>query len=465
MAATPFIDLSDAPFDPTGTIHVVVPPPIDLNRVRSCLALVAGDPDPRLVADLGKALPSTVARDPVAVRVDAATTPHSAIAVTPLEPLSPRTRYSLVLGACLPVGMQALGRPIVRGFQTDTLDRAAPIVSLVAPLADAPSVVRNLAAVDFRVSRAVTPLDVDLVGDDGVVLPSHLVDEAPCDGCRRLRLDAALSSGRRYLVRVAPTAKGADGRAVFGAPPGFTAGTDLRKVPIPLGAVRIEGVDRCAVARFSTDQTADSQLCRADACVTTRGVGAQLLALALDDAFAALSLSVSDESTRPVATVAANVTLSDVPLVMTEILTEPLGSHDAQQFVELHSRSAGATSLDGLTLVTAEGRDPLPAVVVPAGGFAVVAARSFSTDDGLDAPAPPTATLARVAAGRLGGYGLRVGQPVWIEDARGAIVTRWSAFPVTVAHGQSVVRSANGGCDVPASFVANPTGSSTPGGP
>ncbi len=463
VVAPPTMNLSDAPFDPTGTIRVTVPPPVDVTRAAACSALVEGAPDPSLIDALGKTLDKSEAAELVAVDV-VASTDGASFLVTPRAPLLPSTGYTFVLGACLPLGDQALGRPLVRAFVTDTLDHAAPVVTLVAPAVDAPDVVRNLAAVDFAISRPVAPLDVALIGDDGVAVPAHLDDSAPCSGCTRLDLDGVLVAGRRYVVQLAPDAVASDGRSAFGAPPGFTVGSALRTDPIALGAVRIEGVDRCAVARFTTTEAATSTLCLGSDCADTSGLGSQLLGLTLSDGIATVTLVAGDESTRPRASVSATVSLADVPLVMSEVLTEPLGSHYAQQFVELHSRSSSEVSLAGLTLVTAEGRNVLPATVVAPGGYALVVTHSFVADDGQDATPAAGTPLARVSEGTLGGHGLRIGEPVWIEDSAGHIVTRWSAFTVTVAHGQSVVRVADDACDLPASFVANPTGSATPGG-
>ena len=150
-----------------------------------------------------------------------------------------------------------------------------------------------------------------------------------------------------------------------------------------------------------------------------------------------------------------------VPLVLTEVLSEPRGPRTTQQFIELLNIGVDPVDLGGLALCTASGCDILPQSLLPSGGYAVVVGSSYA-DDGLDARPLSGSLVVKVANQRLGGRGIRGGgEPVWLEGPDGTLITRWGGWPAAVKPGESLSRQPYN-CDLPASFRPGPA---TPGGP
>jgi hypothetical protein len=205
------------------------------------------------------------------------------------------------------------------------------------------------------------------------------------------------------------------------------------------------------------------RLCVGDACISDAPARQHELALPTPPGDAEAQLSAWDETTLPPASAEVTLSVSSVPLRITEVLTDPLGSRLAHQFVELFNTGAAPVELSGLILSDPEGKDALPPLTVGPGAYALVVPDGYAPD-GLDPSPSPGAVIAPISDGRLGGRGLRVaGEPVWIEDGAGHTITRWGGYPITLARGQSVTRV--GACDVAASFAPTPSGGATPGGP
>jgi hypothetical protein len=425
------------------------------------LVLVRGSPPPALTAALAHGPPPPDRHGavvPVRIRVDG-----MRVELTPRRALAPESRYTLVIGPRVVVGRERLGRLIERAFVSGRAEDGAPTLELVAPLDGATGVVRNLRAVEARLALPVHEGDVTLQAD-GAVVPARLASDG---SLVRLELDAGLDAERRYELRAAPSLRDAAGRPVFGEPPGFTTGSDERTAPPELAGLWVESADRCLVVRFSTDEETRAELCVAERCAEGGPARTHQTGMLVGDLGLPLSyrLRVWDESTQPPATVAARLA-PPAPLMLsiTEVLATPRGPRLAQQFVELYNPGAAPVSLDGLSLHWASGADALPPGVLPSGHLAVVVPRSFSVDDGVDPPPAPDALLVRIDQGRLGGDGLRAsGERLWIEDAEGRMVSAWGPPELPTAVGQSVVRRSPTACDLPSSYVPEPTGRSTPG--
>lgn len=447
---------------PTATLAVLLSAPIDGPSVEGNVYLARGEPEPALE------------RPPPPVRARERLVPGGLVLVgdrlefTPRRALDPDSRYTLYLGPKLVAGGQRLGKPVALAVDTGGLDRAAPIVILDAPADGAVDVPRNLRAVRLHFSRPVSnPLEVALADDAGAPLASRA--SADGDGVR-LDLEAPFDAGAHYQVRAGPDVADAEGRAVFGDPPGFMAGGELRSGAVVLHALDAPASDRCVVVRFATDEPTWSEVCVADRCAVDGPLRAHEAVLAfggaLDGSPLGLRARAWDETTRPAAdqrsTVAAPAALA---LSLTEVLTRPLGPRTRQQFVELYNSGAQAIDLGALSLHTASGSNALPSLLLPPGGYAVVVPSGYTPGAGGD-PAPAAgALLVRLDDARLGGRGIKVaGEPVWIEDTQARVVSRWGGYPLALQPGQSVTR-APGSCDVAASFQPTPSGGSTPGGP
>jgi hypothetical protein len=448
--------------DATGTLRLRLSGPVERASAADNVVLVRGEPEPLLMKELAHPpLPARTRARLVAMQV---AVEDATVLLTPRRPLVENTRYSLLIGPALRVGEGRLGRLSVRAFSTGAA--GAPVLSLVEPADGATGVIRNLRQVRARFSREVTPAEVSLVGDDDVGI-DVAVEPDGCPGCVRLILTAPLDGGRHYTLRAAADAVDAEGRAPFGDPPGFDTGDQLRDGPVLAAPPELRASDGCVVARFQAGVPTRASLCVADRCADDEPRVAHELALSasgLGPPYRA-RLTVADESTRPPSTLESPLDLSPVPLEITEVLSDPLGPR-TQQFVEVANRGNLPQPLDGLTLRTAAGVELLPSLSLAPGAFAILVGQSYVLDDGVDRAPPSGTPIVRAAGPRLVGHGLRAaGEPIWIEDGAGRIVTRSGGYPQTLARGQSVVRRTPRACDVPSSFGPNPSGGATPGAP
>jgi hypothetical protein len=445
----------DQPVSATPTVVVRLSAEVDVKSL-GAVALVRGEADAALVTALGKPpLSAKLLAELVAADVEAM---DDRVQLTPRRALAPSARYTLVVGAALRAGGASLGKPLERAFTTGAIDDAAPVLALVDPPDGAAGVVRNLRAVKAAWSKPMPPVQLQLVTDDGRAVPSMTTEEG--DG-PSITLLAVLDAGQRVSLRAPPGLADGDGRTPFGDPPAFSTGDELRTTAPQISGLALESGDRCLVAHFETSRSSQAELCVADVCVDDAAGTSHALGALLPDPSDGWTLRAWDESTAPEASASGQASLPPLPLVLTEVLADPLGPRTSQQWIELLNVGDAAIELGGLLVATASGQDELPSGTLPSGGYAVVVPSGFS-DDGLDVmPAPGTLVL-RLANARLGGRGIREGgEPVWLTDASGAPVTRWGGFSVGNTPGQSLWRQPFT-CDLPASFRP---GTPTPGGP
>jgi hypothetical protein len=447
------VDGSD-PVSPTLTIAVQLSAPIDPDSV-DAVALVRGEADGQLVAALGRPplaerlLPELVA---VQTSID-----KDVLVLTPRRALEPHSRYTLVIGAALRAGGGRLGRAVLRAFSTSGMEDAAPILQLIDPPEGAAGVVRNLRQVVLGWQKPMPKVSLELVAEDGTVWPSTTVQVGDH---LLVTLGAVLDADRSWQVRAPAGLTDEQGRPPFGDPPGFTSGNEIRSAPPELIGLELEPADRCLVVRFSSDRPSEAELCVGDRCRAEPRQMGHAIGVSLAEAEDGWTLRAWDESTAPETKQEGVVMMPPVPLVLTEVLAEPLGPRLPQQFVELFNVGDQPVEMSGLVLRTASGFDLLPAGSLPSGRFAVVVPSGFA-DDGIDVPPLPDSLLLRLSSARLGGRGIREGgEPVWLEDASGKLITRWGGFAVVLSAGQSLSRYPFD-CDLPDSFRP---GRPTPGG-
>lgn len=130
-------------------------------------------------------------------------------------------------------------------------------------------------------------------------------------------------------------------------------------------------------------------------------------------------------------------------LVITEILANPIGSEYTQEYVELWNLTSESLSLAGFVISDASGKDALPDVRVPAGGYALIVAEDFDPNAVEDPSPAPGAVIVRVT-GRIGRDGLgNNGEPVTLTSADGQVVSDYSGWINTSAttwNGRSIHR-------------------------
>jgi hypothetical protein len=152
-------------------------------------------------------------------------------------------------------------------------------------------------------------------------------------------------------------------------------------------------------------------------------------------------------------------------LAITEVLANPAGSENTQEFVEIYNIGSTDEALGGLVLADKAGSDVLPEAVLPAGAYAVVVAEAYNPADGKD-PSPREGTLVVRVAGRLGADGLsNAGEPVRLLTADGFVVSQyggWVDVSATAWSGKSVKRTAPEACDSTDAWSKTPS-APTPG--
>jgi hypothetical protein len=469
------VDGTPAAVSPTAPISTewTVAPDADTADETTFL-VVRGAVDSRWAASAAQLpLPSTQLERlaPGRVRIEGRT-----VRFVPARPLLPRTRYTLVVTTRLRAAGLALLRPILRAFTTGDDASGAPVLSLLTPADGTSQVVRNLRIVTLRFSRPVSGVDATslrLVGQTGAV-PASLM-AGSCPGCYQLLLTGPLAAGSLYRLDAGPAITDAQGVPPFlGDPaPGFMTGDELRQTSPLLGDVTATSSSGCLVAQWTTDPAADSTLCLEEDCTSDAALMSDHeLALPIpgdpgeEDDARTFTVASRDESTAP----AAESPEMPVPpasprqLVITEVLSRPLGPWPAQQFVEVWNRGSTAEMLDGLELADEGGRNTLPAVSVPPGGRALIVPADYQPSGGPD-PAPAKGTvLARVAERTLGKSGIRAdGEVFALRETDGRLVSRFSTYGLKLAKGQSAVRALP--CDLRKAYAAARDGRSSPGKP
>src|SRR5262249_22265279 len=133
-----------------------------------------------------------------------------------------------------------------------------------------------------------------------------------------------------------------------------------------------EVADRCMIARFSTENASFAKLCVGDRCRDDSFAPSHGLGVPLAEPEEGWSLRVWDETTAPAAHQDGMVRMPPVPLVLTEVLTEPRGPRLLQQWAEFFNVGDAPVEMGGLQLCTASGCDNLPQGTIGSGAWAVV---------------------------------------------------------------------------------------------
>ena len=424
----------------------------------------------------------------------------AALQLTPVRPLVPHARHSLLVAA-----RDRRGAPLVddtgvaaiwrRDFVTAGPGSSGPEPLLVSPPPLADGVPTDLARVDTRFVRPVAPTpDARLVlrGDDGLAI--ELGDPRPCPGwlpdlCLSWRPARALTPGVVYHLG------GGDLRDRVGRPAiepaerqEFRAGPGPDPAPPELRGLRFTAVGRCVRAEFVALEPLRVRLSAgAEARERVAPAGPLALALRRDGApgeRVRARLTAADLAGREAAAEAEHV-LGDTfhpaapPLALGELLANPRGPEPAQEFVELVDlrEVGGPLEVRGLRLVDGPpdaldlgGGDPLPTFISLPGQRHLAVPASYDPRQGDDPGPPPSASLLRVDASLAdGGLKNAPGEAlalVWETGPSGYVLIDiyggW-ADPGDLP-GQSLVRDP-AACDEPDAWRPHPGGAASPGQP
>lgn len=354
---------------------------------------------------------------------------------------------------------------------------------IIEPAAGVAGVPTNLARLVVQFAEPVAvAVRAETVGADapfvlqggGDARPLALGPAVPCDtACYEITIPGALAPSTAYSVLLASAALSfLDGKPVPAANLGNFTTTDEPDTFAPrIVAFSAQIAEGCVAAHLVADEPVR--------VVLTAGAADRQLVLprlgfarTLDHS-ARLDGLVGPGQASVVATaydLAGNTALSapvalDMPpalppLVVTELMPNPAGSENTQEWVEIYNAGSQPVELGGLTLADKTGRDALPPATLAAGGFALVVPEKYDPAAVADVPPKDSAVLVRVS-GRLGSDGLsNAGEPVRLLDAGGHVISQYGGWVDTSASawsGKSVKRASYDACDSPDAWGKEPS--------
>ncbi len=354
---------------------------------------------------------------------------------------------------------------------------------LVEPPSGSTDIPPNLAAIVVRFTEDVqaegTGLPFTLRPAAGDGLPLVLGLAVPCAGsCYQIAPGATLLPSTLYTFEVLPGAlQFLDGKPTpTGSAGSFTTGAEADPFAPRIEAFTVEVNEGCLSAHVAADEIvrAEIDLTAGDsqATISTDGFATTL---DLAERLPELPAGVRAEAVLHAVDRAGNSALSapvgiDLPpllprLAITEVLANPAGSENTQEFVEIYNAGSEALALGGLVLADKAGSDVLPEASLPAGAFAVVVPELYDPADGKD-PAPRDGAVVVRVPGRLAGDGLaNAGEPVRLLTPDGFVISQyggWVDVSATAWSGKSVKRSSPEACDGPDAWSKTPS-APTPG--
>ena len=362
-----------------------------------------------------------------------------------------------------------------------TLDPLAGV--LVEPPPGSVDLPTNLAAVVVRFSEEVQTVGENLPfvlrSASGNTMAMALGTAVPCAGrCYQLVPAGSLDPSSLYTLEALPNAlEFLDGKPAPGGSAGtFTTGAQSDPFAPRIEAFTVEVNAGCLSMHAASDEPVRAEF------ILTAGDGrasfsTDTFASTLDSSerlpdlpSGTRGLAVVHVSDRAGNSAESNPVAIDLPprlprLVITEVLANPAGSENTQEFVEIYNAGSDSESLGGLVLADKAGSDALPEGTLPPGAFAVIVAETYDPADGKD-PAPRNGTLILRVPGRLAGDGLsNAGEAVRLLSGDGYVVSQyggWIDTSATAWSGKSVKRTTPQSCDAHDAWGSSPT-SPTPG--
>jgi hypothetical protein len=354
-------------------------------------------------------------------------------------------------------------------------DPLAPV--LVEPPPGSVNLPTNLAAIVVRFTEEVQAAGADLpftlrpTAGDGLSLP--LGQAVPCAGsCYQILSGSALVPSTLYTLEVRPSAlQFLDGKPTPGGSAGsFTTGSAADPFAPRIEAFTVGVAEGCMSAHVAADESVRAEI------TVTAGDGQALIsagdfATTLDPAERLPDLPAGHaEAVLRIVDRAGNSAVSssvavDLPprlprLAITEVLANPAGSENTQEFVEIYNAGSEAVALGGLRVADKAGSDALPEVLLPAYAYAIVVPEAYNVADGND-PAPRDGTVIVRVPGRLAGDGLaNAGEPVRLLTADGFVISQyggWVDVSATAWSGKSVKRTEPDACDGPDAWSKTPS--------
>ncbi len=149
-------------------------------------------------------------------------------------------------------------------------------------------------------------------------------------------------------------------------------------------------------------------------------------------------------------------------LVLTEVLTNPLGPEPDAEWVEVFNAGTAPVQLAGHRLMDAKGEIRLPAATLEPGAYGLLVGQAYRADPEMDVV--PAASALPLVVPQIGQNGLlNAGETLRLFDPEGRLVSKIPA--IEGAAGVSVVRISVWASDLPSSFVLHGPPGASPGGP
>ncbi len=149
-------------------------------------------------------------------------------------------------------------------------------------------------------------------------------------------------------------------------------------------------------------------------------------------------------------------------LVLTEVLTNPLGPEPDAEWVEVFNAGTAPVQLAGHRLMDATGETLLPSATLKPGGYGLLVGQAYRADPEMDVI--PAASAVPLVVPKIGQGGLlNAGEALSLLDPEGQLVSKIPALEG--AAGVSVVRVSVWASDLPSSFVLHGPPGASPGEP
>ena len=354
-------------------------------------------------------------------------------------------------------------------------DPLSPV--LVEPPPGSVNLPTNLAAIVVRFTEEVQAVGADLPfvlrSATGDILSLPLGQAVPCAGrCHQIQPGSALAPGALYTLEALPNVlQFLDGKPTPGGSAGsFTTGPEADLFAPRIEAFTVVVAEGCMSAHVAADETVRAEITvtvgdgqasiSAGDFATTLDPAERLPALPAGHAEAVLRVVDRAGNSAVSAPVAVDLPPPFPRLAITEVLANPTGSENTQEFVEIYNAGSEACALGGLLVADKAGSDALPEALLPAGAYAIVVPEAYNAADGKD-PAPRDGTVIVRVPGRLAGDGLaNAGEPVRLLTADGFVISQyggWVDVSATAWSGKSVKRTGSDACDNPDAWSRTPS--------
>jgi hypothetical protein len=365
------------------------------------------------------------------------------------------------------------GQAAMGGADPSGGSAAGALVDPPAGTADVPS---NLAAIVARLPAAIEVGSAmfrlrpsDAGGGAGSVafgdVAAVACPAAVAGSCYRVPLAASLAASASYVFELLSGATAGDGTpAATGVIGAFDTAASADVTPPQVIDFAVSLAGPCAAVRFSTDEPATGEVVvRTDTgeLVTAAGAGQTAFDLAVPftglppGVPAEIVLRVTDRAGNQIETSAGSIDLppETPPLVITEVLANPVGPEPGQEFVELRNVGGGDLSLGGLRLEDSKGADVLPEATLGAGAYALIVPSTYDPGSPRDVPPRPGTLMVPVDT-RLGADGLsnsgevvRLRMPGTGTEPVISLYGGWVDVSAASAAGKSAHRLTDGSCD------------------